>query len=125
MKKRNTSKTATKPEPMVFEHVPVEEKQSPYDRIAGRVMKAVEEFNGAIKEAHECAEMRVFLSSRGNGADLPMQLQPIIYRMTHSTLVFTIQPATETKMEWRQVKDPSFQEAAGQGWKAMKPRVKP
>lgn len=83
MAKRKT-KTEREP-PMVFAHVPAEEKQSPYDRIAERVMKAVEEFNGAIKEAHECAEMRVFLSSRGNGADLPMQLQPImLIRFKHA-----------------------------------------
>lgn len=117
MKKRKITK---EPEPMVFERAPVEEKQSPYDRIADRVMKAVQEFNEAIKEAHECAEMRVFISSHGNGEAKPLQLSPQIYRMTHSTLVLTIKPAIEQPMEWRQVKDPAFQEAAGQGWNAIK-----
>ncbi len=115
-------KPVKEPEPMVFERAPVEEKQSPYERIADRVMKAVQEFNEAIKEAHECAEMRVFISSRGNGEAKPLQLSPQIYRMTHSTLVLTIKPAVETQMEWRAVKDPAFQEAAGQGWGSIKPR---
>jgi len=109
----------------VFEHVPVEEKQSPYDRIAARVMKAVEEFNAAIKEAHECCEMRVFISSRGNGDERPLQLSPQIYRMTHSTLIFTIKPTVESNMEWRVVKDSAFKDAAGQGFAAIKPRSKP
>jgi hypothetical protein len=119
--KRKTSKK--QPEPVAFEHMPTnEEKQSPYDRIAERVMKAVEEFNGAIKEAHECCEMRVFISSRGNGEERPLRLQPQIYRLTHSTLTFTIKPAVQSDMEWRVVKDPAFKDAAGQGFAAIKPQ---
>jgi hypothetical protein len=124
MKKRNRT-AATRPSnasPSVnFERIQTDEKQSGYDRIADRVMKAVEEFNAAIKEAHECAEMRVFISVRKS--DLrPMQITPIIYRLTHTTLLFTIKPTVQSNMEWRVVKDPSFQDAAGQGFGAIKPR---
>lgn len=122
MGKKKTTKKEPAPEPMVFAQVPVEEKP-PYDRIADRVLKAVQEFNEAIKEAHECTEMRVFISTAGNGEMKPLQLSPQIYRMTHSTLTFVIKPAVESKMEWRQVKDPAFKDAAGQGWAGMKLRT--
>ena len=90
----------------------VEETQQPkpeYERIADRVLKATQEFNDALKEAHQCAEMRVFLGASGKSEDTPMQLQPQIYKLTHSTMVFAIKydhanPADTKKQMWQQIK---------------------
>ena len=88
-------------------------------------MKATQEFNDALKEAHQCAEMRVFIGATGKGEETPMQLQPQIYKLTHSTMVFAIKyahqdPDDTKKQMWQQVKNPAFQDAAGVGLKAIK-----
>lgn len=115
MKNRKRTNGKQKPEPMVFEHVPVE--QTEYERVSDRVMAAVTEINAALQEAHECAEMRVFLAARQRTADHAMNFQPQIYRLTHSTMAFTIKvnQDADPKMQWRAVKDPAFEEAAGVG----------
>lgn len=76
-----------------------------YDRIAGRVIAAVTEMNAALEEAHKCAEMRVFLGTRGTGDEKPRQFQYHIYRLTHSAMSFAI---TVEKPHWQLVKDPAF-----------------
>lgn len=101
----------------VFEHVPVE--QTPYDRISKRVMDATSELNNALQEAHECAEMRVFLGMRDRTVDHAMRFDPLIYRMTHSTMTLIVKIADKPQMEWRQVKDPRFKDAAGVGLGAL------
>lgn len=109
---------APKPEPMVFEHVPVER---PYDRIAARVLAAVAELNKSLEEAHECAEMRVFLAMFRSDGERAVRLEPQIYNLTHSTLSYRISFKHDDaqKMEWRAVKDPAFKDAAGQGLRAL------
>ncbi len=97
---------------------------TPYEQLASRVLAAVEELNKALQAAHEMAEMRVFLAQRPRSADHAMRFEPQIFRMTHSTMTFVITPAAST-MEWRQVKDMAFQDAAGQGLTAFdQPRRK-
>lgn len=101
-----------------------EQPKLEYDRIAERVLAAVEELNNSLKEAHHCAEMRVFMGASGKGEETPMQFKPQIYRLTHSTMVFTIKynlpdGSTDSKPMWQQVKDPAFQDAAGQGLRAL------
>lgn len=118
-KKQNgaATKVSPAPEPVVFEHVPVER---PYDRIAGRVLAAVSEINSALVEANECAEMRVFLAhSKADGE--AMRFEPQIYNLTHSTLTFRIQQREgEVEKMWRLVKDPAFKDAAGQALGALR-----
>lgn len=110
--------------PMVFEHVPVE--KTPYERISDRVMAAVSEMNNSLKEAHECAEMRVFMGVTAKSAAGPMLFNPQIYRLTHSTMTFSVKianPEDEPKMSWQAVKNPSFQDAAGQGLDALRKKA--
>jgi len=102
----------------------VQEPQTEFDRISDRVMKATQEFNDSLKEAHHCAEMRVFIGANGKGEDTPMQLQPQIYKLMRSTMVFTVKYAVKPddgeKPIWQQVKNSAFQDAAGVGLKALK-----
>lgn len=102
-----------------------QQPQTDYERIADRVLKATHEFNESLKEAHQCAEMRVFIGASGKGEEHPMQLQPQIYKLTHSTMVFAIKyeagnPADTKKQMWQQVKSPAFQDASGIGLRALK-----
>lgn len=112
--KKTNGKAAAgpKPEPMRFEYTAPEEK--PYDRIAKRVQAAIAEVNAALKEAHESAEMRVFLSTRPMGDDEPTKFGYCIYRLTHSTIDVAISyRVADTTPAWRKVKDPAFKDAAG------------
>lgn len=122
MAKRRKVKAAPQPEPMVFERAPAPKTE--YERISERVLAAIQEVNSAIKEAHECAEMRVFLATRPKDADGPMSFEPQIYRLTHSTLTFKVQiKEQEPRMEWRAVKDPAFKDAAGQAFAAFRKKA--
>jgi hypothetical protein len=116
MKKAKPKMEAQKPEPMVFEHAPVE---STYDRIAKRVMAAAEELNNALREAHECTEMRVFIGS-GKPDGHAMRYEPVIYRMTHATLSLTVKFREEPQMGWRHVKRDDFEDAAGSRFAVLK-----
>ena len=89
-------------------------KRSPaYDRISARVLAAVTEFNAAIREAHECTEMRVFVGLRGDGVSQPLQIDPQIYQLTHWTFAMNVRVEDEKKKMWQQVKDPRMVLAAG------------
>lgn len=118
-KKKSTQSRSEpqQPEPMVFEHVPVER---PYDRIAKRVLAATDELNEALQEANECAEMRVFIGASkvdGEGA----RYHPQIYSLTHSTLTYRVEAADgKTRMAWQLVKDPAYRDAAGRGLNAKR-----
>lgn len=103
----------------VAEPAPVSE----YDRISGRMLKAISELNAALSEAHQCAEMRVFIGATAKSTEHPMQFSPQIYRLTHSTMTFTIKQAEEPKSQWQAVKDPSFREASGQGLDALRKKA--
>lgn len=109
-------------EKTVFEHVPVE--PTPYDRISKRVLDATNELNEALQEAHECAEMRVFLGMMDRTRDHAMRFDPMIYRLTHSTMTMIVKIADKPQMEWRQVKDPRFKDAAGVGLGALDKKPK-
>lgn len=95
---------------------------SEYERISDRLLKATSEINSALDEAHKCAEMRVFMGATAKSAELPMQFNPQIYKLTHSTMTFSIKIENPgaAPMAWRAIKDPSFQEAAGQGLNALR-----
>lgn len=95
----------------------VEQAKSPYDKTADRVLDAVRELNSALTEAHECAEMRVFLAATPITADDPMRIEPLIYRLSHSTVTFKVKLVGHDEgTQWRQVKDPEvFKQAAGAG----------
>lgn len=113
-KKRATKPTAVDVEPMVFEHVKTD-TQKEYDRIADRIIAAVTEINAALQEAHDCAEMRVFLAT---SEKRPMQFGYAIYRLTHSVVTFVA-----AEKEWTSVKDPRFENAAGQGLDALRKKA--
>lgn len=107
---------APPPEPVFFEHVTVER---PYDRIANRLLAATSELNKALEEAHECAEMRVFIGAiKSEGHS--MRYEPQIYNLTHSTLTYKISfPDSETEKRWQLVKNAIFKDAAGEGLRAL------
>lgn len=83
-----------------------------YDDLARRIGDTVLQLNKLFKEAHERSDMRVFLSAEGdgNGAARPRQFNYHIYRLTHSTITMAVRLAEPM---WRQVKDPSYQDVAG------------
>lgn len=117
MAKRKTNGKQQKPEPMIFEYKAPEKTE--YDLLSDRVMNAVTELNNALQAAHECAEMRVFLALRDRSTDHAMSFQPQIYRLTHSTMAFTVKFAKDDEPQWRAVKDPAFRDAAGVGLSAI------
>lgn len=119
-KTKTPSKPAPEPEPMVFEHVPVER---PYDRIANRILAATHELNKALEEAHQCAEMRVFIMTAKSDGEA-MRFEPQIYNLTHSTLTYRIEVQEEASEKmWRLVKDPRFKDAAGQAFNALRKKA--
>lgn len=91
--------------PIVFEHKAPE--KSKFDVISDRVIAAIEEVNAAFKEAHECAEMRIFLDV---SREMPMQFRYHIYRLMRSVMTYTV---TTKEPEWKLIKDPAFQVATG------------
>lgn len=96
-------------------------EKTPYQKTADRVMAAVRELNAALQEAHESAEMRVFLAARPRSSERAMQFDPQIYQMTHSTMTFVVKFAHDDKKgQWRHVKDAAFEDAAGNGLDALR-----
>lgn len=99
-----SAKSKPEPQPVVMELKPSE-----YDRIAQRVIAAVDELNLALKDANACQKMRVYLGSKGTGTDGdPAQFAYGIYRMTHSVVSFSV---TAQEPQWTRAKDAAFQKA--------------
>lgn len=86
---RTKKAAAAKPEP---------EKVSVYDRVAKRLVDAVDELNGALKEAGALEEIRVELGDNGK---VPRQFHYRIYRLTHTCWEFEV----IEKPYWAEVKD--------------------
>ena len=109
----------TKAQPAEFQYV--EPVKSQFDLIQDRVVAAVHEMNDALKAAHECADMRVFLSTTGNGDQKPLLFVPLIYKLSYAEITMSVtMDDSGPKKAWQQVKDPSFKDVAGQGFRALK-----
>jgi hypothetical protein len=117
MAKPKASSKRTEPKPVVFEHV---QQKSAYEQLAERVLAAVKELNAALQAAHELAEMRVLMKITAVGNGRAMTFHPQIYKLTHATINFSIVSEEAAEKVWQQVKDPAFQDVAGQGFEALR-----
>lgn len=95
-------------------------KQTGYDLVADRVLKAVTEMNAALDAAHKCAEMRVFLKIADRTHEHALRFEPLLYRLTHSTTSMVVHFRPDQEQAWRVIKDPAFEDAAGVGLDALK-----
>lgn len=113
-KERVEAPTGPAERPLVFEHREPSEDENEYQRVAKRVIDAVEEMNKALQEAHQRADMRVFLGSHrgGDGGAEPLQFGYNIYKLTNSVVQFSV---TLKEPAWREIKDSRFRDAAGEG----------
>lgn len=87
--------------------------------ICKRVMAAVAELNQSLQEAHERVALRVFLRPLERTAKNAMRYEVMIYKLSHATLTMRVEMANPEEKDWTYVKDPSMQDAAGQGWSAV------
>ena len=92
------------------------EATSAYNLLADRVQDAVDELNAALLAAHERTDMRVEIWT---DRESPRTFLHRVYRLTHTTLRFTVKTVTPDKSgrpawdgEYRPVAKPPRDEAA-------------
>ena len=97
-KKPQKAKKVAAKRTMAFEHVKHDgHVERTYDATAQRLVDAIDEFNAAMREAHERDDMHVFCGRETD--EIPMRLHYKICQVTHELRDLKI--TAEPKGEWR------------------------
>lgn len=88
--KKAQAKTAASQEP----------PRSKFDLVSKRVVDAIAELNGALQEAHDCGEVRVYLRP---SPEMPSRIEYEIYRLAMATFSLQIIPSDAKSAAWQHV----------------------